>query len=168
MLFYFHIVKFLRFSLSISNICAACSFAHICLGVFPSGEVLVCFWIFWCGNILLLTITFFCVADFNTARWRAVYCWLPATAYSTYWQVPFISWGIFCVCNYRIWHGITTRTHMTGFFKNISTFCTHHFICLLIAVNFYSHTIPFPFYLILTYFYYRSATLNSIVLYLFS
>lgn len=119
MLFYFHIVKFLRFSLSISNICAACSFAHICLGVFPSGEVLVCFWIFWCGNILLLTITFFCVADFNTARWRAVYCWLPATAYSTYWQVPFISWGIFCVCNYRIWHGITTRTHMTGFFLKI-------------------------------------------------
>jgi hypothetical protein len=146
MLFYFHIVKFLRFSLSISNICAVCSFPHICLGVFPSGEVLVCFWIFWCGNILLLTITFFCVADFSTPQWMAIYCWLPATAYSTYWQVPFISWGIFCVCNYRICHGIMTRTHMTGFLKIYKLFAPT--ILSVILLQLISFLILFHFHFI--------------------
>jgi len=166
-MFYFHTVRFLRVGLSISNICAVSSFTHICLGVFPSGEVQVCFWIFWCGNILLLTIIFFCVADFSTAWWRAICCWLPATAHSIYWQIPFISWGIFCICNCKTCHGIMTRTHMTGFLK-IYRPSAPNILCHLIAVNFFCHTIPFPFYFILTYFYYWSAALNSIALYLFS
>ena len=36
------------------------------LWIFPSGEVQVCLWMFWCENIRLLTTRFFYVAKLNT------------------------------------------------------------------------------------------------------
>lgn len=129
MLFYFHIVRILRFSLSISNTCAV----YLLSSVWESSDQVSSKYVFGYFDVGI-----FCSWQLHFSSWPPSL--LQGGGPSTVGCIQLLVQDI-------PWHN-DKDPHDRFFFLNLWNFCTHNFICHLIAVSFFSHSIPFLFYFI--------------------